>query len=72
MLLGKIIGENRRHNEESLNACLPTVCLQSDLGIPYRVNLHIRQAMGKNPAVRVHIGLNKNVIPVNKPRLHEG
>lgn len=41
---------------------LRPVCLQSDLGIPYRTNLSIRQAVGKNPAVKVHVGLNKNVI----------
>jgi len=69
MSLGKIIGENRCHSEESLNACLPAVCLWSDLGVPYRTNLSTSLDEGKNPVVRVHIGLNKNVVPVNTPGL---
>lgn len=47
------------------------VCLQFDLGILHRMNLSIRQAVGENPAVRFHIGLNKNIIPVNKPGLYD-
>lgn len=47
------------------------VSLQSDLGSLYRMNLSSRQAMEKDPALSVHIGLNKNVIPVNKSEVYK-